>query len=750
MKKVFLAFIFIHSFFILPSIAQTSDLEQSIETLLQKMTLEEKIGQTAQRGTSSRIKELPEELKEAVRQGRVGSLLNVMNKDYVRELQKIAVEQSPHHIPLIFARDVIHGFKTIFPIPLGQAATWNPEIVEQGASIAAKEASTFGIRWTFAPMLDISRDARWGRIAESAGEDTYLTSVMAKAYIQGFQGKDLRNPHNIAACAKHFVGYGAAEGGRDYNTVILSEPLLRDVYLPPFKAAVDAGVATFMTSFNDVNGVPSSGNKFLLHDILRKEWKFDGFVVSDWNSITEMITHGFCEDEKQAAYKASIAGLDMEMTSKSYENHLKQLIQEGKVSEAQLNDFVRNILRIKFRLGLFEKPYIPESQENIILSKPHLEAAKQAAIQSCVLLKNKNNLLPLHPNIKKIALIGPLADAPREQLGTWTFDGEAKDAFTPLMALKEILKPTQFEFAKGLEYSRQKSEDGFAEAIAKAKNADVILFMAGEEAILSGEAHSRADISLPGSQEKLIEELHKTGKPIILVIMAGRPITLGNIIDKVDAVYMAWHQGTMAGPALMDLIFGKACPSGKLPVTWVKSVGQIPFYYNHTQTGRPADEKTFVPIDSIPVGAWQSSLGNNSHYLDDGYAPLFPFGYGLSYTQFEYSHIQLSKNQMNKTGSIEISADIQNTGSREGTEVVQLYVRDLVGSLVRPVKELKGFERITLKAGEKKTVKFILQATDLAFYNQQAQKVVEAGKFYVWVGKNAMDETLQGSFAVED
>lgn len=721
-------------------------IEKRINSILSEMSLEEKIGQTAQRGTSSRVKNgITDEIKEAVRQGKIGSFLNVMNKEDVDELQRIAIEESPHGIPLIFGRDVIHGFKTIFPIPLGLAATWNPLIVEQGSRISAVEASTYGIRWTFAPMLDIARDPRWGRIAESPGEDPYLASVMARAYIKGFQGDDLSSSTSIAACAKHFAAYGAAEGGRDYNTVIMSEQELRDVYLAPFQAAEEAGAATYMTSFNEINGVPSSGNGFLLKTVLRNEWGFDGFVVSDWNSVTEMIAHGYCTDEKDAARRAASAGLDMEMMSTSYEKYLKDLIDEGKFSVAQLDEMVRNILRVKFRLGLFDKPYMEHSHDEDMLSEQHLKAAKEGAIQSLVLLKNKDNVLPLSKSSNKIAVIGPLADAPHEQLGTWTFDGEAKDTQTPVSALRQYLGNEKVTFVPGMEFSRQTARNGFTEAIVAAKKADVVLFFGGEEAILSGEAHSRANINLPGAQEDLIMELAKTGKPVVLVIMAGRPLTLGNIINNADAILMAWHPGTMGGPAITDVLFGEASPGGRLPVTWPKSVGQIPIYYNHKNTGRPANEESFVQMDDIPVGAWQSSLGNTSHYLDLGFTPQFPFGYGLTYTSFDYKNIRLSKDSLAPGDSIEITAEITNTGNRAGTEIVQLYIRDLVGDITRPVRELKGFQRLLLQPGEKKMVNFILYPENLAFHNQAMERVTEPGKFKVWIGRNAM-EGLESEF----
>ncbi len=722
-----------------------SPYEDKIEALIAKMSLQEKIGQTAQRGTSSRGKGLSEELKQAVREGRVGSFLNLKGKANVAELQRLAVEESPNGIPLIFARDVIHGYKTIFPIPLGQAATWNPKIVERGSRVAAIEATSMGIRWTFAPMLDISRDPRWGRIAESAGEDPFLTSEMAKAYVKGFQGDNLNSQTSLAACGKHFVGYGAAEGGRDYNTAIIHDQLLHNVYLKPFKAAKEAGIATYMTSFNELNGIPASGNKYILQDVLRDTWNFDGFVVSDWNSITEMIAHGYSENPKAAAKSAANAGLDMEMTSQAYDNHLEELIKEGAVSMDQLDDMVRNILRIKFKMGLFDTPYFDKNQD-VLYKEDHLVSAKEAAVQSMVLLKNRDDVLPINEG-RKIALIGPLADAPHEQLGTWTFDGEKEHTVTPLSTLtKQYGK--KVTYVKGLANSRDNSSKDFKKAIKAAKKSDLIVFVGGEEAILSGEAHSRANINLPGAQEELLTELAKTGKPIVLVIMAGRPITLGNILDKVDAVLFAWHPGTMGGPALVELLYGKASPSGRLPVSWPKTVGQIPVHYNHKSTGRPASKESFVHIDDIPEFAWQSSLGNTSHYLDAGFSPQYPFGYGLTYSKFNCEGLTQSSSSLSNGGKIVVTATLNNIGDRKATEVVQLYVQDEFASITRPVKELKGFKRITLEAGKCEKVTFEINKEDLSFYNADGEWVTEAGSFKFWIGPNAM-EGLSGSFEVE-
>ncbi|WP_282085718.1 beta-glucosidase BglX [Aquimarina algiphila] len=728
------------------SISEVDTIESKIDSILLKMTLEEKIGQTAQRGKSSRVKELPVELKDAVKRGEIGSFLNIMNKDDAKELQRIAMEESPNKIPLIFARDVIHGFKTIFPIPLGQAASFDPNLVQKGARISAIEASTYGIRWTFAPMLDISRDPRWGRIAESAGEDPYLTSIMGEAYIKGFQGDDLSSSTSLAACAKHFVGYGAAEGGRDYNTANINEFSLHNSYLKPFKKAVKTNVATLMTGFNEVNGIPASGNEYLLKEVLRDQWNFDGFVVSDWNSIIEMVPHGFAEDEAGAAEKAANAMLDMEMTSTSYQDNMKDLIEVGKFSEDKLDEMVRNILRIKFRLGLFDNPYFkPES--DVLYAKDHLDAAKEAAEKSMVLLKNENQILPLDTK-KSLAIIGPLADAPHDQLGTWTFDGEKTHTVTPLKSFKENHK-NPILYSEGLSYSRDKSNKGFNDAVKIAQNSDVIVFFGGEEAILSGEAHSRANLNLPGEQEQLIYELHKTGKPIVLVLMAGRPITLGNIIDKVDAILFAWHPGTMGGPAILDILTGKTSPSGRLPITWPKEVGQIPIHYNHKNTGRPTIPEEFVQMDSIPIGAWQSSLGNTSHYLDVGYLPQYPFGYGLTYSNFKYSDVKILSNETKENGPIIVNAKITNTGNVKATEVVQLYFRDMVGSITRPVKELMRFKKVELEPGTSKIIDFVFTKDDISFYGLDKKWITEPGKFKLWVAQHALDNTHELEFIIE-
>lgn len=724
-----------------------SNEEQRIEAILSKMTLEEKIGQTALRGSSSSSKGgLSEELINDLQAGRIGAFLNVMDPAEMKEIQRLAMEESPNGIPVVFARDVIHGFKTIFPIPLGLAASWEAEQAEICGRISSIEATQAGIRWTFAPMVDICRDSRWGRISESPGEDPYLAELISAAYVKGFQGDSLNAPDAMAACVKHYAAYGMAIGGRDYNSVELHESQLRNVILPPFRAAFDAGVATVMTSFNDINGVPASGNDFLLKDVLKDEIGFDGFVVSDWNSITEMIPHGYAADEKHAAELAANAGLDMEMTSESYDKHLEELIAEGKFSEADLDDFVRNILRIKIRLGLFENPYTDDSNPPTYYKDEHMVAAKTAAIKSSVLLKNDNSLLPLRANTK-VALIGPLADKGHEQLGTWTFDGEKAQTQTVLDAFKA--SEADFKFVEGLTHSRDESSSQFREAVRAARRADVAIIIAGEEAILSGEAHSRAKINLPGAQEALIEAIEATGTPVVLVIMAGRPITFFDYQDQLDAVLMSWHPGTMGGPAIYDMLYGIAEPEGRLPVTWPKTAGQLPLYYNHKNTGRPANAESFVPMDEIPIEAWQSSLGNTSHYLDYGFTPHYPFGYGLGYTTYKYSNLVIAEKKLNKDGTVKVSVDLTNTGSKAGHEIAQLYIQDVTASTTRPIRELKAFQKVKLKSGETKTLNFELPVSDLSFVGADLETHLEAGTFNLWVGGNAMSGP-QGSFELLD
>jgi beta-glucosidase len=707
------------------------------------MTLQEKIGQMSQLNNDS------ETLDSAINKGLVGSVLNEVDVVVINKLQKIATQESRLGIPLLIGRDVIHGFNTIFPIPLGQAASWSSEIVELGARIAAIESSNSGVNWTFAPMIDISRDPRWGRIAESLGEDPYLCSTLGLAMVKGFQGANLSDDTSIAACAKHFVGYGASESGRDYNTTNIPENELRNVYMPPFKAAADAGISTFMTSFSDLNGVPVSGNKWLLDDILRTEWQYDGPVVSDWESISQLITHGFASDKESAAFEACDAGVDMEMASDNYEQHLESLIQSKKISIEQIDIMVSRILKLKFDLGLFDSPIVESPKSTTHLNSFHLSIAKQAATKSCVLLKNNKQILPLSKNtINTLAIIGPLADDGYEQLGTWAFDGKAKQSITCLSAIKDYVQDSvDVKFAVGMETSRCNHHDGFNEAVQFAQSADIAVMILGEEAILSGEAHCRSNINLPGCQEQLINAIYETGTPIVLVIMAGRPITLQPILSKVDAVLFAWHPGTMGGPAITELLFGEECPSGKLPVTFPRTVGQIPLYYGQKNTGRPASEESYVDINQIEAKAPQTSLGMTSTHLDTHYSPLFPFGFGLSYTQFEYKNIKVNEYCIPMGASLKIEATITNTGNFNAEEVVQLYIRDLVGSVTRPVKELKGFKRIFLPAGKSETIAFSLHTDELAFYDRQMDFKTEPGLFNVWIGGNS-DTELKTEFEV--
>lgn len=720
---------------------KNTEIENKVETLLHKMTLEEKLGQMNQLSPWDF-----EDLAKRVRKGEVGSILNVVNPEEVNKIQKIAVEESRLGIPLIVSRDVIHGYKTIFPIPLGQAATFNPEVVKEGARVAAIEASADGIRWTFAPMIDVARDPRWGRIAESCGEDPYLNAVMGTAMIKGYQGDSLNDPTAIAACAKHFVAYGAAEGGRDYNSTFIPERVLRNVYLPPFKAAADAGCATFMTSFNDNDGVPSTANSFVLKDVLRKEWKYDGMVVTDWASALEMVNHGFCTDGKDAAEKSVNAGVDMEMVSETFIQNLKQSIAENKVSIETIDNAVRNILRLKFRLGLFDNPYVVTPQ-TVKYAEKHLQTAKTAAEQSVILLKNENQTLPFTDKIKTLAVIGPMADAPYEQMGTWVFDGEKEHTQTPLTAIKEMYgNKVKVIFEKGLDYSRDKNTAGIARAVNAARQADAVVVFVGEESILSGEAHSLANLNLQGAQSQLIKELAATGKPVVTVVMAGRQLVIADEVKVSDAMLYSFHPGTMGGPAIADILFGKVNPSGKTPVTFPRMSGQVPIYYAQHKTGRPANP-TEMLIDEIPVEAGQTSVGCRSFYLDAGNSPLFPFGYGLSYTTFEYSNLSLASDNLTVQDTLSISFTLKNTGKYDGTEVVQLYVQDKVGSVTRPVKELKRFQRVTLKAGESTQVSLSLPVSELAFWGYDMNYTVEPGDFTLWVGTNSA-EGLTKDFSV--
>ena len=711
-------------------------IDRKVDELMAKMTIEEKIGQMNQlSGGYNTI--------EDVAAGRVGSILNCVDAEEINAVQKAAVERSRLGIPVIVSRDVIHGFRTIFPIPLGQAATFNPAIVEQGARIAAVEASAAGIRWTFSPMLDIARDPRWGRVAEGSGEDPYLDALMGVAMVKGYQGEALSDPTSMAACIKHFAGYGAAEGGRDYNSTMISERSLRNTYLPAFKACADAGAATLMTSFNEIDGIPSTGNKFLLKDLLRDEWGWKGMVVTDWNSSGEMIAHGFAKDLKHATELSVNAGVDMDMMSHGYVSYIAELVKEGKISEKEIDRAVRNILRLKFELGLFENPYVdPQASAKVDYAPEHLAAAKQCAVESAILLKN-NGVLPLE-KARTILVTGPLADAPYEQLGTWTFDGQPEHTVTPLQALR---KDYNVIWEPGLGYSRDKNSSNFAKVTAAASRADAAVVFVGEEAILSGEAHSLSDLNLQGAQSELIKAVRRSGKPVVVVVIAGRPLTIERDLENCDAMLYAFHPGTMGGEALADLIKGRVSPSGRLPMTFIRTVGQAPFYYNHNNSGRPCSGNETL-LKDIPIAAGQTSLGCTSYYLDSGYGPLFPFGYGLTYSTFSYSDIALEKNVLSKNDVLRVKCRLTNTGSRKATETAQLYVRDLVGSVVRPVRELKRFERVTLEPGQSAELSFELPVSELAFWNADMEYVVEPGDFMVWVAPDS-DSGTPLDFKVE-
>ena len=706
-----------------------SDVDRKVDELLSKMTLHEKVGQMNQLSGGAW-------LVDQAAKGEVGSILNCVDPAEINAVQKAAVEQSRLGIPILVSRDVIHGFRTIFPIPIGQAATFDPAIVEKGARIAAVEATASGVRWTFSPMLDIARDPRWGRVAEGSGEDPYLDVQMGVAMVKGYQGDDLSDPTAMAACIKHFVGYGAAEGGRDYNTTMISERSLRNTYFPAFKATAEAGAATLMTSFNEIDGVPSTGNKWLLKDILRDEWGWDGMVVTDWNSAGEMIAHGFSRDLKHTAEQAINAGVDMDMMSYGFIQYVEELVKEGKVSEKEIDRAVRNILKLKFELGLFENPYVDETASAKVDYAPeHLDAAKQCAVESAVLLKN-NGVLPLSA-ARTILVTGPLADAPYEQMGTWAFDGQKEHTITPLDALREEYNVI---WEPGLAYSRDKNTKDFARVRNAASRADAAVVFVGEEAILSGEAHSLSNLNLQGAQSELIAEVAKAGKPVVVVVIAGRPLTIERDLANCDAMLYSFHPGTMGGPALADLIKGKAVPSGKLPMTFLRDAGQAPFYYNHNNSGRPCNG-TETLLNDIPIAAGQTSLGCTSYYLDTGYGPLFPFGYGLSYTTFEYGRPSVEKAELGCDDVLRVSFELKNTGRYEGTEVAQLYVQDKVGSVVRPVKELKRFERVTLAPGESRTVTFELPVSELAFWNIDMEYVVEPGDFRLWTAGDSASGT---------
>jgi beta-glucosidase len=714
-------------------------LSSRIDSVLSLMTLDEKIGQLNQlsygSGWGPTVKvEISSQYNEMIKLGQTGSFLNASGAELTYELQKIAVNESRLKIPLLFGLDVIHGFRATFPVPIAEASTWEPEMVEMSAHYQSLEAASAGIHWTFSPMVDIARDPRWGRIVEGSGEDTYLGSLMSAARVRGYQGDF--SDDNIIACAKHFAAYGGAEGGRDYNTVDISERTLRDIYLPPFKSALDAGAETFMASFNEISGIPSSGNKFLLTDILRNEWGFKGFVVSDWNSIGEMINHSYSNDLKDAAMISINSGMDMDMESRAFLNHLKELIEENKVSEATIDEAVRRILRIKFLLGLFDDPYkycSKEREENNIMSEEVQDAALEVAKRSIVLLKNESSLLPLNNGYKKIAVIGPLADSKKDPLGAWAAFGNSEDVVTVVEGIKKhVPGNSEVLYAEGCEIDSESTE-GFKDAVKTANESDVVILCIGEGANMTGEAYSRSRLDLPGVQQQLAEEISKTGKPVIVVLMNGRPLSIGWIDENIPAIVEAWFLGIKSGDAIAEVLFGKYNPSGKLPVSFPRSVGQIPVYYNHKNTGRPGKD----------------GVHYTANYFDISLSPLYPFGYGLSYTNFKIFDLQLNKSEISNKDDLTVTVKVKNIGNYDGEEVVQLYVQDLVGSVTRPVKELKRFEKIFLKKGEEKEVSFTISEKDLRFTGIEMKSISEPGDFKVYVGSNSRD-VIEGIFKLTD
>jgi beta-glucosidase len=723
--------------------------EQRITKLLGQMTLEEKIGQLVHFADSSTGPGAPHpDYREQIAQGGVGSIENVTGVAETNVLQKLAIEKSRLHIPLVFALDVIHGYRTIFPVPLAMASTWDPSLVERASRIAAQEASKEGIRWTFSPMVDIARDARWGRIVEGAGEDPYLGSAMASAYVRGYQGSRLDDPQSIMACVKHFVGYGAAEAGRDYNTTEISERTLRQVYLPPFHAAVQSGTGSVMSAFNSLNGVPTTSNWFTLTHILRQEWGFQGVVISDYSSMRETIAHGIALDGKTAARKSILAGLDVDLESNLFSRHLPELVRSGAVPESAVDQAARRMLRIKFALGLFDHPYVPEPANGTVQRPDAADVAfaRTIAERSFVLLKNENlgtkPLLPLDSDIHTIALIGPLADSASDMLGPWRARGNAADVVTLRAALISRMQPSgrQLLYAKGTEILTA-AEDGFAEAVAAAKRADVVLMAVGEDALwMTAEGASRAHLGLPGNQQQLLEAVAATGKPVVLIVFSGRPLALPWAVGHVAAIVQAWFPGVQAGPALARTLFGDVSPSGKLTVSIPHSVGQEPLYYDALNTGRPSDG---IDLSRPPANHEEKY---HSRYVDEPNAPLFPFGYGLSYTRFTYSPLELSTSQISASGlndktaqPLRVSTTVRNAGERAGDEIVELYVRLRGTSVALPVRQLEGFRRLTLAPGEAKRVDFSLGRDELSFWNIDMQDLVEPAGATVWIGPSSVE-----------
>jgi beta-glucosidase len=705
--------------------AQAATIDQRVDDLLSRMTLEEKVGQLVQFSGYS------DSIAARIRAGQVGSLLNLVGAENTNRVQRIAVEESRLGIPLLFGLDVIHGYRTIFPIPLATASSWDPELVTAIETIAAREARASGVHWTFAPMVDIARDPRWGRIIEGAGEDPYVGSVMAAARVRGFQGEDVASPEHVLACLKHYVAYGAPAGGRDYNSVDMSERLLREVYLPPFAAGVAAGAATIMSAFNLLNGVPTTANPFTLNGVLRGELGFGGFIVSDWESVEELIMHGYAADGRDAARLALTATVDMDMASGIYLQYLPDLVRDGVIPETLLDESVRRVLRAKFTLGLFDNPYVDPAREGaVILGDDHVAAARDAAGKSMVLLKNDGGLLPLADGLTSIAVIGPLADNRRDLLGAWAARGQPADAVTVLAGIRSRAPNAAITYAAGSSVTGME-RDGFAEAVQAARAADLAIVVVGEHGDDTGEAASRTSLDLPGVQQELVEAVFETGTPVVAVVMSGRPLAIAWLAEHVPAILQAWHPGMQGGNAVADVLWGDVNPSGKLTVSFPRSVGQIPVYYSHDNTGRPPTDFKFT-----------------SKYLDAPNTPLYPFGFGLSYTTFAYGDLALSADTIPPDGSLTVRASVRNTGARAGAEVVQLYIRDPVASVVRPVRELQGFRKVYLEPGEERVVTFTLGPADLGFFDRDMQWVVEPGAFSVWVGPSSV-EGLEGSFIVE-
>lgn len=721
--------------------AQQQSIDQKVNDLLKKMTIEEKVGQltqyTGDNQATGPITINPNKQNE-IKQGLIGSMLNVIGTKYTRQYQELAM-QSRLKIPLLFGQDVIHGYKTTFPLPLAEAASWDLAAIELGARVAATEAAASGIHWTFAPMVDIGRDPRWGRVMEGAGEDTYLGSKIAYARVKGFQGNKLGELNSVMACVKHFAAYGAGVGGRDYNSVDMSERMLLETYLPPFKAALDAGAATFMNSFNDINGIPATGNAHLQRDILKGKWNFQGFVVSDWGSIGEMVAHGYSKDLKEAAYSAITAGSDMDMESNAYRYNLAQLVKEGRVSIDLVDDAVRRILRKKFELGLFDDPYKysdGKREEKALNNPEHRKAAREMAEKSIVLLKNENQTLPISKSVKTIAFIGPMVKEYKANMGFWAvelpdvkYDQWVVSQWDGLQ--NKVGKNTKLLYAKGCDVTGD-NKDGFAEAVETAKQADVVILSIGERHDMSGEAKSRSDIHLPGVQEDLVKAVMATGKPVVVLINAGRPLVFNYTADNVPAILYTWWLGTEAGNAIANVLFGDYNPSGKLPMTFPREVGQIPIYYNHFSTGRPAKD--------------ENATNYVSAYIDLKNSPKFPFGYGLSYTTFDYSGLKLSSTKIKSNETIKVSFQLKNTGKVAGEEVAQLYLKDKFGSVVRPVLELRDFQKVKLNAGESKTIEFTIDKEKLSFYNDKLEWGTEPGDFEVMIGTSSADIKLKSDF----